>query len=178
MSPQREHPIISVLTKGICLELHEVRNQGLIRAALILLYSGMDQVSYLAMKPGTKDSSRKVFADWVEKYVVLQGATVVTGMELYAARCAMLHKYGTEAKLHVDGEVTRQIAICAGGPKTVYFDPVNPALICIEVNYLIDAFLDGVMQFTRDLEGSDQAYRNLVNERLHQMMDVFTRTEP
>jgi hypothetical protein len=170
MADQVEHPIVSVLVNGIAMELRKVLEMGLFRATLILLYSGIDQVSYLAMPVGNSGATRKDFANWVESRMGLQG--LVTGEELYAARCAMLHKYGTEAQLHVNGKVTRQIGIVVNGQKNVYAHSSVPHLVCVEINYLVDAFIRGVLSFVKDLEYADRAYQNQVNARLHDMMGV------
>ena len=42
----------------------------------------------------------------------------------------------------------------------------------IEFNYLIDAFLDGVMNVTQDVEYAEAAYKDAANDLLHSMFAV------
>lgn len=170
MSEPSNHPIVTIITEGILKELDAIRKAGHCRAAIILLYCGIDQISFLARRPDC-NSGRAAFVSWVEQYLKLEGDTTVTGMELYAARCAQVHKYGSVAELHTDGKVSRQVIHGGGLPKAVIFQP-GQNLVLVDTDYAIDKFIDGTMEFFRDVVEGDPAYRELVNERLHTMNDV------
>jgi hypothetical protein len=172
MPTPSDHPIVSALANGIVREVHENRKAGLVRAALILMYCGIDQVAFLGLPAGVGSSNRTYFAQWVEKYMFTKGHPVLTGMDLYAARCALAHKYGSTSELHEAGKVTRELVYGIGGPAVAYYSPQQPGLVVVDVNLLVDAFIKGVSKFCDDVMNSDEDYRNAVNERLHTMLTL------
>lgn len=79
-----------------------------------MVYSGIDAMSYLTMAAGKARVTRDDFVGWSEHYLRFRDETTkrtltLPGLELYAARCALLHTYGTEADLHKEGKVARQV---------------------------------------------------------------------
>lgn len=170
MDPQAPHPVISVLTNGIVRETHENRKAGFYRAALILAYCGIDQVSYLALPAGAIHASKQDFCRWVDRYMPFpEGGT---SMELYAARCGLAHKYGSDTKLHQDGTVKRQLGYCFGGAKRVFSAPTDPNLVLVDIDLLVDRFIKGVTDFCKDLTKAEPEYLEAVNDRLHSMLDI------
>ena len=68
-------------------------------SAVILTYSGIDTMAFLSMPEKQTDVRRDDFVSWCDKYIRFSGNDQLTGLELYSARCAMLHSYGVESKL-------------------------------------------------------------------------------
>ena len=69
---------------------------------LVLSFICMDTVAYLSRLAGPATHTRAEFIAWVDKY--LRGHPEhqyqYRGLDVYAARCAVLHTYGSEAALH------------------------------------------------------------------------------
>ncbi|WP_343759246.1 hypothetical protein [Clostridium oceanicum] len=62
-------------------------------STLILIYSTMDSMAYLS-KSSTKNTvARKDFIEWTEKYLVKYLDSNCKGIDLYAARCGVLHSF-------------------------------------------------------------------------------------
>jgi hypothetical protein len=64
-------------------------------ASLVLIYSGFDTFGLLAAQPGVPDATGETFKQWCEKYILpriksVEG-DVVTAVDLWGARCGMLH---------------------------------------------------------------------------------------
>lgn len=65
--------------------------------ALTLIYAGLDIVASLERVP--TEGTRAAFVRWVEKYLRPEGTLGCTAMELYAARCGVLHTFSAESDL-------------------------------------------------------------------------------
>lgn len=68
---------------------------GLPGASLLLLYSGIDTLGLLAAAPDICDATKATFIDWCDRYVVTWIKSVegqsLTALDLYGARCGILH---------------------------------------------------------------------------------------
>jgi len=68
--------------------------------ALILIYSGIDSFSYLSEVSDQK--GRGVFKAWVKKWMLGKYSLPCNEVDLYAARCGLLHRQMSEAQLTED----------------------------------------------------------------------------
>ena len=68
---------------------------------MILLYLTIEIASWHA---GDDPSSRKRFTDWVSKYVLSGSSLKCTAIDLYAARCGLVHAYSPVSDLAVAGK--------------------------------------------------------------------------
>jgi transposase len=87
---------------GTCLDA------DLPEACLALIYSGIDTFGLLAAPAAVLDSTRDTFKRWCEKYILpriwsVEGTTI-TSVDLYAARCGILHTSTPLSKLERAGE--------------------------------------------------------------------------
>jgi hypothetical protein len=77
--------------KGIALSF----DNELPEQALVLIYSGIDTLGLLAAPSSVTDATRSTFIPWCEAYIVPRVQSVegdpVTAMDLYGARCGVLH---------------------------------------------------------------------------------------
>jgi hypothetical protein len=65
--------------------------------ALILLYSAIDIIAGLERPEG--QSTKSSFVSWVETHMLRDNALDCTALELYAARCGLLHSYSADSAL-------------------------------------------------------------------------------
>jgi len=74
--------------------------------ALILTYAAIDALAWLNRRMDALDVARADFVAWVSMYMLAAGSELsnVTAVDLYAARCAILHSQVAEAKLTRDGD--------------------------------------------------------------------------
>src|SRR4051812_8319969 len=94
-------------TDQLVFGIHHCLRLKLILPALILLYTGFDVMGSVESQPG--EGTRASFTRWVEKYVLVQGTLPCTALDLYAARCGVLHTFTAEADLVANQKARRII---------------------------------------------------------------------
>jgi hypothetical protein len=81
---------------------------GLPEASLVLIYSGIDTLGLLAAAPDINDATGETFKNWCQKYLVARLQSVegkpVTAIDLWAARCGVLHTSTPVSRLSREGE--------------------------------------------------------------------------
>jgi hypothetical protein len=155
---------------NLCLE------NGLMMPALMLLYATIDCMAWLDRDLSHDDVKRDDFLRWVDRHLLPNGAIPCTAIDLYAARCAILHSYTAESLLSRQGQA-RQIWYAWGRDyKASDLQPAIDALggvkaIALHVETLgveiwkgIDAFLDEAELALATPRGK------LISERLKQWL--------
>lgn len=174
METAADDALKNVLLNGILKDIDEVWRRKSHRATLILVYSGIDAMAHLTMPAGKAKVSRSDFVNWCDKYLCFRDAggkrtLSVPGFELYAARCAIVHSYGTEADLHKEGKVKRQIGYGDEFLPEVATSPEVAHLVMVSIRGLVDALSEGMVATLKDI-ASDEPRRKLFGERLERMM--------
>lgn len=119
--------------------------------ALMLIYTGIDIVASLERRKGeaTKDS----FTRWVDEYLLKVISLPCTSLELYAARCGILHTLTSESNLSRKGKareilyswgIAKELALQETGRRLGYDYPV------IHVSQLNKAFRKAVELFLKE----------------------------
>ena len=101
-------PLINAIYQGIKRGIHITHDNECYGACLILIYCGIDAMSYLDMPPGQAEGHADNFIQWSERYLspnLKNQATHITGEELYSARCAVVHTYSVESRKTKSGSV-------------------------------------------------------------------------
>lgn len=163
----------NVLVNGIIGEIHDNFKQGRLRAAAILTYCGIDAMAFLTMPKGQANTTRTDFIKWVDDYLVFHDGLKLAGLELYAARCALVHTYSTEAELHRNGKVLRQIAYTDEMLPEIAESDEEPNLVLVSIRGLVDAFHDGVAETIKTWM-ADREKRELAEVRLREMVHIFS----
>jgi hypothetical protein len=123
--------------------------------ALILLYSAIDTAGWLDSPE--KDATRESFIKWVDDYLLKAKPLGCTSLDLYAARCGLLHTFSPDSRLSFKGKARR---ICyAWGTASVQdlqrtIDLTNKftEYVAVHVNDLYEGWRIGLLAFTQDLE--------------------------
>lgn len=138
--------------KGIALSLeNELPEQ-----ALASIYSGIDTLGLLGAATGITDATRSTFMTWCEAYILPRVQSVegdpLTAVDLYAARCGVLHTSTPESALGRKGDA-REIWYQFRGRTGVNMlcDLSVPALR-LDVEVFAWAFRDGAVAFFADLQ--------------------------
>lgn len=125
-------------------------------AVLTIIYSGMDVFGLLAAPPAVLDADRNTFKQWCEKYILptLQtvDGTAITAVDLYSARCGVLHTSTPLSSLDREGKACQLFYEFKGktGINMILNTQKNP--VCIDVERLAMAFKDGGIAFLQDLK--------------------------
>ena len=116
-------------------------------SAIILTYSGIDAMARLAMPEKQKDVKRKDFVQWCDKYIRFSDKNRPTGLEMYSARCGMLHSHSIKSKLTRSG-TCREIGYSVGGyPEIRYQKDIASSLMLISIEALAREFFHGIDRF-------------------------------
>jgi hypothetical protein len=127
----------------------------LVAPALVLIYSAIDTVGWLdSNNPyATKDG----FLQWVDTYLLKAKILNCKSIDLYAARCGLLHTFSSDSRLSSFGKA-RQICYAWGKAnvedlqKTIDCSDDADKYVAVHVNDLYEAWRMGVLLFTNNLE--------------------------
>jgi hypothetical protein len=152
--------------------LHQVISQSLDALqldkplpALILLYSAIDAVSGLESSDGR--ASKAAFVHWVDHYMLPLSLSRVTALEVYAARCAILHSFGHDSDLSRSGKARIfTYAWHSANPQDIQ-DAIDASAragtsVAVSVNDLIDAFAKALAYHLGDAVNDADRHRLLV----------------
>ncbi len=166
-------PRLDQRLKGIkmCLD------SGFAEAALALLYSAIDTLGFLNAAPGATDVERSHFITWCDQYIVPSlNPSQVTGIDLYGARCGILHISSASSRLGRTGSA-REVWYHLNGRDAVNLMSSTPkSALMPDIAQLVEAFHVGCVRFIVDLNG-DCTRLDSAQERIRQFFSwgVFTR---
>jgi hypothetical protein len=92
-------PIVNVVYTGIKRPIRLLIDSECFPAAVTLIYSGMDAMAFLNMPSRQQDVTGKDFISWADRYISFPCREQVSGLDLYGARCGVLHAHGIKSKL-------------------------------------------------------------------------------
>lgn len=75
---------------------------NMLMPTLILIYSAIDGAAWLSH--AEDDNKKEHFINWVNEWIMPQKKLNCTAIDLYAARCALLHTYTSKARLTRQGD--------------------------------------------------------------------------
>jgi hypothetical protein len=147
MNDLSRDPIINVVYNQIKKGIRVALENECYASGVILIYSGIDAMAYLDMPDGQLDVTRSDFERWADNYIRCPCKEQVSGLELYGARCGMLHTHTIISQLSRQGKV-RQIGYMDKSVPEVRYNPaVSKDLVLVSVEGLAEAFFAGVDRF-------------------------------
>jgi hypothetical protein len=125
-------------------ELKRTHAAGCLSAALTFAYVCIDTMSYLSMPSEKSQQDRSDFMAWVDMYLKGDPSQpyAYRGLDVYAARCAVLHAFSAEAELHRKDPGVRVFGYHDGGHHVS-----RPHLVLI-----------GIASFVNDIVGAIEAF--------------------
>ena len=140
-----------------CLEARQIL------PGLALLYAGIDIMASLERQPseGTKAS----FTRWVDTYLLPAKPLGCSALELYAARCGILHTFTADSELS-QAAIVRKIYYAWGNAASDDLQRTARRLgrtdiVALHVNDLCDAYRLGIAAWTMEVT-ADQTRRERV----------------
>jgi hypothetical protein len=158
-------PIDNVIHQGIKADITLMLEHQRFRGALVLTYAGMDTMAFINMPDCQSEVQKTDFVVWADRYMEFDRP--VTGLELYGARCGLLHSYGIKSRISSAG-AGREIGYFSGpdaGPQVRADPAICPSLVMVSVGGLVAAFFRGIDRFLIEVFG-DALRRPLAEERL------------
>jgi len=141
------------------------------RAALVLIYSGIDAMGNLIRNPEKRENDREDFMEWVKKYLHIQGEhqTQITSEEWWSTRCALIHTQ-TPISRDVSNGKCRIIGFMNGleNPTIRYDEKIDATLVIVSVLALADAFLIGIDKTINVLQ-NNTSLASIAEERLRNL---------
>ncbi len=132
----RFDPINSAIYDGVKRGINVCLESECFGSAVILILSGIDTMANLSMPVGQVDVTRDDFVRWCDRYIRFRGSEQLTGLELYSARCGMLHTYTVESRLTRSGQCRKLVYMDRSVPEIRYSRRIDPsvALVSIEAS--------------------------------------------
>lgn len=164
--------ISNVIHEGIKRGIEILLEKKCYGSAVILLYAGMDAMAYLDMPNGQQDVKRKDFIAWADKYIRFPCDEQLTGLDLYGARCSMLHSYGVASELSRKGKCRMLGYMDKSVPELRYNPKVSKNLVMVSITGLAEAFFKGVDRFIIDVFG-DPTRAPFARKRLRKLVHAW-----
>lgn len=124
----------------------------MVQSALVLIYSTIDAAAWLDVPAG--DVTREDFIRWVDTHLLPGTPILATALELYAARCGILHSLTAFSRLSREGRV-RTVGYARG---TASVEDLNQMawilrrddIVGVHVDHLRQALKAGMQHFLDD----------------------------
>jgi hypothetical protein len=128
------------------------------------VYVGIDTMALLAAPPDQKYQTRHDFIAWGNRYLKSDAASdyQYEGTDVYAARCAVLHSYGSVAAAHQDTNPPRKFGYVDSGPHRK--DDAN-RFVLVSVASLIHDFAKAMEEFIDHIR-TDAGLKRRVDSRI------------
>ena len=154
-------------------ELKRCDECNITTASVAMAFICIDTLANLSRPADKKKVTRSDFKEWVNTH--LKGHAdqpyQYRGKDVYAARCALLHKYGSEAELHEEDPDTIMFVYHNGG-KHQYAPSKKKNLAIIGTKSFINDVIHAVDSFLK-LCKKDSTLRQLVGERLPSVLQTM-----
>ena len=146
-------------------------------ASLIIIYSGIDALGWLAAPAVVPFATQNTFKQWCEKYILTRlrspDGGAITSDDLYGARCGILHTSTPLSKSEIKG-IARQVFYQFNG-KTGINLILNAQQLPIQIDIvsLGISFKEGGIAFLSDLK-SDPLSLSAANDRAQHFLRWLT----
>lgn len=151
----------------------------LITSTLILIYSAIDCMAALNRPIGHNSKvQKKDFLNWCEKYIIPHLDFDCSPIDLYSARCGLLHTYSPDSSLTKSNKARKLYYSWGNAPvksleESIRFLKREEEIIALKVEVLIEAFKKGVKDFISDIHKSD--FKKVIFKRAS---SFFVNLEP
>jgi hypothetical protein len=192
--PSVRHAPVSAKFKQIIAAAELCISARLNTPALILLYSAIDAASWLCAED-PDGPVQKYFVAWVEKYLLTADKFGCSALDLWAARCGIVHTFSASSRLSREGKVHEIIYVNRGGNRDTLEQLENirnakspqevgarrePAPeddmhrnVVIEVDDLLNAFQKGVASMVSEAK-SDASLSARIRERESKVLSTMS----
>jgi hypothetical protein len=147
--------------------IHVCLDKELILPSLLLLYAGIDIMASLCRPESHEFVKQEDFLNWTDEYLLPDSGLPCGAIDIFAARCSLLHSYTAESKLSRDRKAKRLFYTYGEADVEKYqkrLDEKHIDAIAISANDLVSAFCDSIIHLQNELS-NDPHLSSLVNKR-------------
>ena len=137
---------------------------------VMLTHCAIDTMAFLSMPSGKTRSTRSDFIKWVDKYMKVGSEQPYEGIDIYGARCGIVHSYSAESDLSKNDKC-KVVGYVVGKGCHVYKPDVDSDLMILDVTVFVHDFIDAVTRFLEDIEKSKEL-KGLVEGRLPKLFRI------
>lgn len=158
---------------GLIAEVKRCQAAEATTAALAMAFICIDTMTFLSLPADRSTQGRADFIAWVDTY--LKGHQdqpyQYRGLDVYGARCALLHAFGSETDYHQKNQDAKCFGYHDGG-KHVYDEAQDKHLVIIGTASFINDVIHAVSDFLEACK-ADSDLRDRVEARLPRVLQVF-----
>lgn len=159
--------------KALVAEIKRCEQAGATTAAVAMAYVCIDTMAFLSLPADREIQGKTDFIAWVDAY--LKGHQdqpyQYRGLDMYGARCALLHAFGSEADFHEKNPDAKKYGYHDGG-KHAYDPAVDDHLVIIGTASMINDVLHAITAFMGACK-ADPDLRQRVEGRLPKILATF-----
>lgn len=158
--------------------IRHCQQADLILPALCLMFVAVDTLGSLIRPPNKPAQGRKDFVGWIDRFLIPGSGLPCSALELYGARCGLLHGYSASSTL-ATGRKVRKLCWAWGATTAEEMQALADGsgeagrLLAVHAGQLLDAFLVGKRRFHGAL-AADPALAALVEERAESILVAVT----
>ncbi len=173
MTEINKERILKIVQSDIKDPIRSVLKNKSYRSAVMLILTGIDTMAYLSMPANKKTQDCHDFIEWADRYILFEGKEKLTGLELYIARCVILHSYSDYSGIMSSGNCREIEYTDQSNSDAIEYNPVaSGKLVRVSVNALSGAFFNGADRFF-DYLFSNKEKALVAEKRLDELMLKF-----
>lgn len=154
-------------------EIKKCEAAGATTAAVAMAFVCIDTMAFLSLPAGRERQGRSDFIVWVDTYIKGHESQPYQyrGIDVYGARCAVLHAFGSEVDYHQQFPDAKKYCYHDGGEHG--YDPAaNEHLVIIGTASFLNDVICGVQSFAETCT-TDPDLRARVEGRLPRVLTIF-----
>jgi hypothetical protein len=140
-------------------------------SALTLIYSAVDALAALTRETQEARTTRKEFLDWVSVHLLPELGLELTALDIYGARCGVVHTYAPTSDLSKGGQAKLLVYKWRKGHR-----PDDPVLAerarsatVVEIESLIESLDRAVSHFEQQID-ADALLRSRVERNIQDLL--------
>lgn len=158
---------------GLVAEIKQCEAAKATTAAVAMAFVCIDTMAFLALPPQRDKQGRADFISWVDTYLKAheEQPYQYRGIDVYGARCALLHAFGSEVDYHQQYPDAKKFGYHDGG-KHAYDPAQDEHLVIIGTASFLNNVVHAVGAFCEACK-ADPDLRARVESRLPKVLTTF-----
>lgn len=167
---------IEIIVNNICNDIKRARDKGILAGSVILALSAIDAMAFLASPIKQRNVTRDDYINWVQKYMKTDSSQSYQyiGIDVYGARCGIIHRYGAESDLSDKGKC--RVFVYSNGSEHIYNPAINKDMVIISIRRFTYDFFRAVEIFLKDI-AQDTNLKARTDKRIMKLFRISKRNK-